>query len=480
MNDVAPIVPQKSKAQELADMGRERLNAKDKQNAVALLSAAIDEDPNCFDAVLNLGVTIGGMGNWATGAAFMRKAIAIGSDNVQHVSSAWANLGLYLTQVQEYAAAEFALRTALRLDSSYGAAHHNFGLLRFYQSKPQEAAKELEVAIKLYEQEGAKTLGARSDLSLSVLKTGQLHKGLVLNEVRWEGMISKGPAWDLGLPKWAGESIKGKTIFVHSEQGFGDAIQFIRFIPELKKRGAYVIFGVPRPLIRLLDGQCGCDEVINYEELSSLLKAARKSDYHSPLLSVVCLIGAEFDGQPAEAAPYLRPVVSVSSPTAPAGRRAKLVRSKGFRVGLVWAASPGYQRSRERSIPVEDLLALGEVKGVRLFSLQVGPYKDDLKRIGADKFVVDLADEIEDFADTVEFARQLDLVVSVDTGPFHAVAASGVKTWLVQPLWQCWRWSHGVKIWYGCADDYSQKVAGSWKAPIVAMKRDLERLVNGK
>ena len=146
----------------------------------------------------------------------------------------------------------------------------------------------------------------------------------------------------------------------------------------------------------------------------------------------------------------------------------------------MWSASPGYQRSRERSVPVEELALLGQVPGTRLFSLQVGPYRDDLARTGAGHVVTDLSDQIEDFGDTVHLARQLDRVVSVDTGPMHAVAAVGVRTWMIQPVSRCWRWATGIKPWYGCAEEYSQMRPGSWREPIEGMVADLKRLVDGK
>ena len=442
----------------------------DDANATAMLVAALDEDADYFDALLNLSALSGRKSDWVVASTYARRAIAVRPDSAE----AWTNLGMHLLHMQRFDESELALTRALSLAPDHYAAHHNMGLLRYHQNKAEAAVDYLRCAIKLRDASGASSVGARSDLSLAVMKSGRLNEGMRLNEVRWDpSMLSKFPVWECGLPKWEGEPLDGKTLFLHSEQGFGDAVQFIRFVPELKKRGARVVFAVPGPLVRLLSGQCECDEVVPLESFGALARAARDADFHAPLLSAVCQIGVEFSNLPERSPPYLRPVSSSS----PAGRRPKSVRGAGFRVGVVWAASPGYERSRERSVPIEDVLGLAEVPGVRLYSLQVGPYRDDPKKARAENLIVDLVGQIEDFADTVELARQLDLVVCVDTGPFHAVAASGVRSWLVQPACTCWRWAPGVKPWYGCAEEFFQKRPGSWAEPIADMKRALAELI---
>ena len=458
-------------AQKYADMGRERLGAGDTGNAVSMFRAALEADPNCFDAILNLGVTIGRDSQWQTGAMMMRRAIAIKPD----ACAAWANLGLYLRAMQKYDEADEALTRAVELDPKDFATRHNLGLLRYDQNRGREAVEELSHAVELYDLSGQSSRNCRSDLSLATMKAGHLHDGLVMNEVRWHGMLPKLPIWHCGLPRWLGApALDGKTLLVHSEQGFGDAIQWARFIPLLKAKYSdlKIIFAVPKPLVRLLTGQLDCNEVIDFVDTCDVVAATRKADYHAPLLSLVRILGQEFDDQPTLAPPYLKPVPSRGRPLT--------VLGSGLRVGLVWAASLGYQRSRERSIPIEDILELAEVPGVRLYSLQFGSFSGDVRKIGAEYIITDLVDQIEDFADTVELAKQLDLVISVDTGPLHVVAATGVPTWLVQPVSTCWRWYRGAKAWYGGVEEYYQERPGDWSAPIGEMKHDLARLVNGR
>lgn len=455
-----------AEASRLVQLGYERLQAGDLGNARSLLTAALDEDPGSFAAAMNLAIISSRLNSFVAAEAMARRGIALQPE----VGWAWSNLGLYLLHQQKYDEAERTLLRSLELDAGQANAHHALGLVRYHQNRADEAMEDIRAAIDLQLAAGEPTRDMRSDLSMATMKAGRLHDGLVMNEVRWDGMLTKQPPWQCGT-RWEGEDLRGKHILVHSEQGYGDAVQFARYLPRLKEVGARVTFAVPAALVRLMDGQCGSDEVVSTTDVAALVRLGREIDYHSPLLSVVKFIGVEFSHLPVRASPYLRPAAH------PVGRRARVVRGNGFRVGLVWAASPGYQRSRERSVPVEDLVALGSVPGVKLYSLQVDPYRDDLGRTGADNVVTDLGDQVEDFADTVDLARQLDLVVSVDTGPMHAVAAAGVRTWMIQPVSRCWRWFRGAKPWYGCVDEYHQVRPGTWREPVEEMVEDLRRLV---
>lgn len=476
MTDRPRVKTDRARAMEYHALGHERMRAGDYGNAENLLSAALDADPDCPDAVLDFGVIAGQHGNHAVQIACMRRVIALGGNNRSHLAAAWSNLGNHLNQILELEAAEEALTTSLEIEPDHFSVHHNIGLVYYNQGRAEEAVEHLRRAIELQELAGLSSIGARSDLSMALMKSGRLHEGLVLNECRWEGqLLEKLPAWQCGLPMWGGESLSDKTIFIHAEQGFGDSLQWCRYLPELKvTHGAErVIFAVPKNLITFFQGQDNLlvDDVFDMHNIGDLVRASREADYHVPLLSVVKEIGVDFEGLPEKAAPYLRPV------TSPIGRRTPpTVVGSGLRVGLIWEARPNDARGRQKSVGLEDMLVLAEVPGVRLYSLQVGQYRNDIHRLGATRLVADLGEQIDDFASTSEIMAQLDLIVSVDTGPMHLAAAMGLPTWLLQPLSRCWRWCYGAKVWYGCVDEYFQKRAHSWSAPISQMKKDLTRL----
>ena len=307
-------------------------------------------------------------------------------------------------------------------------------------------------------------LNCRHDLGLAYLKSGNMAEGLKYTEARWHGLLTKSAVWECGLPYWEGEDLNQSTILIHREQGHGDTIQFIRYVKEIKRRWplCYVIFASASPLIRLLEGQCGIDEVIDVDKPGDIVRAAIKADYHCPLISVLRVIGATFGDTEVE--PYLR--AEWTSPHS--------VRRASFKVGLVWAASPGYERSRQRSIPVGDLTDLATVPGVRLYSLQVGDFSKDLWSTGADHIITDAVSNVKDFLDTAHVMKSMDLIVSVDSGPVHLAGAIGCRTIMMNPITPCWRWCQGTAAWYGCVDYVDQTDPNNWDYPIEQVKEIIQ------
>lgn len=450
-----------------AALGRGCLEEGDDDNAESLFKSAIDEDPTCFEATLNLGVLAGRRGNWRSALALAERAARLRPGD----PSAWSNVATNLMNLQRYDEALAAVERASELDLNHISVPHNMGLIYYNLGRPVLAEECLRRAVERYEAAGLPTAWARSDLSMAVLKQGRLKDGLELNEVRWEGLLTKLTPWELGLKRWDGEPLRDRSILVHSEQGYGDAIQFVRFLPHLVATGARVTFAAPTALVTLLRDQVGqCYEVVDIWSVGDLVRAGRASDWHSPLVSVVRALGVEYEDLSAPL-PYLSPVVNHVR-----GRPPLAVRGAGFKVGLVWAASAGYQRSRERSLPLGDLVSsLGSVPGVKLYALQHGAGREQVAAVA--EVVTDLGGLINDFADTSVLMSQMDLVITVDSGPAHLAGALGVKTWLLQSLVPCWRWARGARAWYSGVDEYFQEQAGSWDEPLAQVKSDLEEII---
>jgi hypothetical protein len=262
------------------------------------------------------------------------------------------------------------------------------------------------------------------DLGIAKLATGQWDDGLIAHEARWSD-LHRYPIWDSGIPRWEGEDLAGKTIIVHHEQGFGDTIQFIRFMPWLRERGARVVLAVPGPLMRLMELSGLADEVV---EITGALPPA---DFHSPMLSVPAYLELKTETIPRGT--YLKAPESLGIP---------LRRPPGTRllVGLVWAGSPGYVPDRRRSMPFEAMLPLAEMPGVTLVSMQKGERAADIGRAGMTGLVADLSGLLGDFADTAAALMQIDLLVSVDTSVLHLAGALGRPAIALLPHWRCWRW----------------------------------------
>ena len=445
-------------AANLAAFAHDRLKAGDRANGRAMLTSALNEDIDCAIAWRHLGAMTAAPGKHEAAIVAAKRALAIDPSDAQ----AWSNLGANLWRIERYSEALRALNKANSLKPNDPQILQRLALVCYSDGAAKKAVHYLERAVRL----DPKNTGAKSDLSLARLKSGDLRQGLIEHEVRWE-TLDKSAVWDCGLPHWQGEDLTGRTILVHHEQGYGDTLQFVRFMPRLK--GARVIFAAPKSLTRLLDGQCGIDEVIEIEKPGAIVQAAVRAQFHSPLLSIARVLGVTYDDIPP--APYLR---------APKDGPGVKPKAGGVRVaiGLVWAASPGHQRSRQRSVPIEKIVELATVPGVKLYSLQIGPFREELERSGAGHIVTDLAPSIRDFADTAALMNELDLVISVDSGPAHLAGALGRPVWMFNPVAACWRWCRGASVWYPSMRLFDQSRPGDWSDVIATMTAELAAMTS--
>lgn len=444
------------------------MSAGDSGNAFALLQAALDSDVDYTQAYHNLAVMVCGAGRYDAAIALSRRALASEPDN-GHV---WDNLGNTLWRAQRFAEAEAALTRARDLLPDHYGPHHNLGLLYYATGRSSHAIASFRRALAIKPD----AVNCLSDLAHAVLKSGDLALGLDLLEVRWAGMLIKNPIWDCGLPKWNGEEFGGKTLLLHHEQGFGDTLQFVRFIPEIIRRfageqatgPARIVLAAPKALHRLLRGHCKIDLIIDIDSPGDIVCAARDAHFHCPLISAVALCKPSYETIPS--APYLTAQVHCDRSFRDGG--AKLA------VGLVWAASPGHERSRQRSVPVGDLLDLGTIPGVRLWSLQIGPYAQERIDSGAEYLVGDATAGISDFADTAAVVQKLDLVVAVDTAAVHVAGALGKPCFMLNPINPCWRWCKGAAPWYPSVELFDQVAPENWRAPLAAIKQRIAAMAD--
>jgi Tfp pilus assembly protein PilF/ADP-heptose:LPS heptosyltransferase len=457
------VLPQPSDAGgQMLRLGHERLKAGDAESAKALFAGAINADNNFADAYHNLALVEAGALHYDAAIAMSRRAVVLKPND----GMVWMNLGNALWRAKRYDEAVEATERAASMSPKDHKVYLNLGLAYYATNRTGQAVAAFERALELKPGD----LGGRNDLAHAVLKSGDLTRGLQLLECRWDGLLAKNPIWDCGLPRWEGERREASTLLLHHEQGFGDTLQFVRFIPQIKARcGARrVIFAAPKGLHRLLEGQCGIDELIDHVSAGDIVKAAMRSDAHCPLMSAVAALKLDYARLPT-ASPYLKPSLTVRDKYHDGD--AKLA------VGLVWAASHGHERSRQRSVKVAELFDLVTVPGVKLWSLQFAPYAQELVDCGGEGFVGDATAGVTDFADTAAILQHFDLVITVDTAMVHLAGALGVKCFMLNPINPCWRWCNGSAPWYGSVELFDQGEIGNWRAPIASIKDRVAAMV---
>ena len=364
-------------------------------------------------------------------------------------SAALASLG-------RFAEAADCARVAVRLDPGCAEAQNNVGHALLNLDRSAEAVGFYDAAIAVR----ADYPTARFGRALALLKSGDFERGWREYEWRWQDC--QRPRLDLGGPAWGGEAPRGRTILLHAEQGHGDTLQFVRFAPWVAAQGARVVLEVPGPLVRLLRGVAGVDEVVGCGE------PLPRHDLHCPMASLPLMLRLSVDGIPA--APYL------AAP--PAARPAARDGADQLRVGLVWAGDPrpAQLRSnlidRRRSTTLATLAPLLDLPGVRCSSFQLGADRGELARYGLDDALAGVAD----FADTAARLAGIDLLVTVDTAMAHLAGGLGLPVWMLSRHDGCWRWLEGRTDtpWYPTMRIFRQAVPGDWAAVVGEVRHALK------
>lgn len=281
--------------------------------------------------------------------------------------------------------------------------------------------------------------------ALLLLLQGKYAEGWQEYEWRWKKRHFTSPKRDFPKPQWHSEPLTGKTILIHAEQGFGDTLQFCRYLPLLAASATQVVFECHPPLAVVM---ATLGPGINIVPMGQPLPSF---DYHLPLLSLPCQLGTTLETVPCSI-PYLY---------APADRllfwQSVVPQDGRCKVGLCWAGKsypdPG------RSIPAAALAPLAACTDAVFVSLQLG---EGIERPAFS--LIDLTMLVRDFADTAALLAQLDLVITIDTAVAHLAGALGVETWVLVPAAPDWRWGLGRDDcpWYPSMRLYRQQQTGQW------------------
>lgn len=342
-----------------------------------------------------------------------------------------------------------AYRRALEVDPASAEAHSNIGLAWREAGQLDEAAAAYERAVEL----DPRFADARFGRALLWLLQGNYERGWPEYEWRFSRAVTPSP--HMVRPRWDGSPVSDKTVLIHSEQGLGDAFQFVRYLPLVKQRAGQVVFEC-EPLLRpIFRDAAGVDVLVAKGEPTPPF------DLQAPLLGLPGLFGSTLDNLPA-AVPYL-----AADPRIVAQWRERLKGERDFKVGIAWQGSKQYFRDAVRSIPLRQFAPLAAVPGVRLLSLQKG---EGIEQHADARFsIVELGSRVDSaagpFMDTAAIIQSLDLVVSSDTAVAHLAGALGAPVWLALSAAPDWRWlSHGQSCaWYPTMRIFRQRRLGDWE-----------------
>jgi len=407
--------------------------------ALTAYDQAIAGNPAAWRAHFNAGVLRREAGDLVRAEAHFTAVTAVDPGN----AAAYAHLASVVAAAGRRGEARDLLERAIAADPAYYQAWNNLGNLVRDGGRPQAALDCYDKAIMLAPDDPEPHINRATAL----LVAGRFDEGW--REYRWR-LRRPGAARALARPQWDGAPLGGRTILVHAEQGLGDSIQFVRFLPMVAARGGRIVFECQAPLKPLLESQVAADRVIARGD------PLPDFDLHVPLIDLPGFLGIGPDGiSPARA--YLE---------APAGPTVRL-RQGGRRIGLAWAGNPGHWNDANRSCRLADLAPLLDLDDTAFYSLQKGPRAADLQAVPGR--VVDLGSGFRDLAETAAHVAALDLVITVDTVIAHLAGALGKPVWVLLPQAPDWRWllDREDSPWYPTARLFRQPEPGDW-ASVVA------------
>ncbi|MDX1948748.1 MAG: tetratricopeptide repeat protein [Pirellulaceae bacterium] len=431
--------------------------------AAQCLEEALRQRPGYPDALNNLSAVLTQLNRLDEAEAACRQALGSRTNQVL----AHNNLGNILRAQGRLDEAVQSFRQALALRPDYAEAHSNLGIALRDQGKLDEAIASFRTAIRLKPDLPA----ARTNLSFALLLVGQFAEGLAEYEWRWR--FPPGPPARLAGPQWDGSPLVGRRILLWAEQGLGDTIHFIRYANIVKHLGGWVIVECQPPLVALLSGKAGIDELIARGE------PLPPFDLQAPLMSVPFILGTTSETIPAEES-YLE-----SNPAATQKWNEHFAGSPTFDIGIAWQGDPTFGGDRERSIRLAEFAPLAAIPGVRLVSLQKGFGSEQLAAMNEQFTVTDLGPELDRMAafhDTAAIMRSIDLVVTSDSAIAHLAGALGVPAWVALPWIPEWRWQLGREDspWYPSLKLFRQPRAGDWPAVFRRMAEEIRARLNPK
>ena len=438
-------------------LGVARFHSGDPAAAVESLRAALELTTDSAETWRALGAAYSAQGAADDALRAFQRGLSLEPRSADLLAgAAWCHASR-----AELAQAEACLRRALCFEPDHLPALHGLASALFEQGCAERAAGVYARMAWL----DPSHPNARLNLSRLRLVQGRFAEGwsdyLAWRLTSDEGLLL--PAGARMRDEWRGQSVAGRRVLVHCEQGLGDSLQFVRYLPWLAAQGADIVLFAPEPLRRLFGGLDGVEQLIGPGE------PLPPHDLQVPLMSLPALHGSTEASLPAEF-PYLD-----VDPALQERWRARLPASARLRVGLCWRGNPRNARNGRRSLSLSELVPLLAADGAEFYSLQLGPSEAE-RRLLAEHGVRDLSPDLNDLADTAAAIRALDVVVSVCTSVAHLAGALGAPLELLLSAAADWRWlrEREDSPWYPTARLHRQTRLGDWSGPVTRVRLALE------
>jgi Tfp pilus assembly protein PilF len=416
---------------------------------------------NPFSALIyyNLGETLQDKGELDEAFIYYKKELDINPD----YADAYNNIGIILHSKGQLDEAIRYYEKALMLNPHSENMHNNLGILYKDRGNLNKAIKYYRKALRMNPSQAVIHYG----FSMTLLLDGKFEEGLKEYEWRWGTKDFLQYTRNYTKPLWDGSNISGKTILLHSEQGIGDTIQFIRYAPLIADKGANVIVDCQGELVPLLKGVEGIRQFVEQEK-------SPEFDIHCPLLSLPLLFNTKLESIPAKI-----PYIMVDTLLVDKWKDKIANDNAKLKIGLVWAGRPEHKNDRDRSCSLKVFLPIAELGDISLYSLQKGKAAKQAQNPPRGMKLLDYTEEIRDFSDTAALIENLDLIVSVDTSVVHLAGALGKPVWTLLPFAPDWRWllNREDSPWYPTMRLFRQTAQGDWESVIAKVTDDILKII---
>ncbi|MBF0435851.1 MAG: tetratricopeptide repeat protein [Magnetococcales bacterium] len=428
--------------------------------AQALFTDLMQKNPGSARGHNNFGTALLEQSLWDLAVEQFQAALAIQPDYPQAIN----NLGVTYQKMGNARTALTQFHRALEVKPDYWDAANNLGLSYQNMGQLEEALQAFRLCQRL-----------KPDFADAYFNEGVIW----LTRGDWvQGW--RGYEWRLKMRKYCNHThlqqareispLPGRSVLVYCEQGFGDAIQFIRFTRALHEKGVRVVVACPRETYPLLATVQGVDHwVVDAEPLPFC-------DYHVLLLSLPLLLGITTSEKIPATVPYL----SADKKQVTYFRRSLAPWTKTFKVGIAWRGNPQHANDRHRSMKPEPLLRLLDIPGLCLINLQKDTTTDERALFSrAERRIVDLTDQLTDFSATAALMDSLDLIITVDTSIAHLAGALAKPVWVLLPAVAEWRWllERQDSPWYPSMRLFRQATLDDWQGLMDSVMAQLAPMV---
>lgn len=401
--------------------------AKDYDKAIESLEMAILKMPNHGGAYTNLGNVYNKLHDYKTAAKMHEKSIELepnGSNAYSNVGTSYKYLGLSDKAITSY-------KKAIELDPNFVNAHFDLATMYLASEDFKNGWKEYEWRFRKEE--------------------------MIPHIIKHKDIFTK--------PLFTGvENIKGKTLLLHSEQGYGDSIQFIRFAPQLKEKfGCKIAVKCREGLKELFKTIDEIDVIVDRTEETPAF------DYQLSIMSMPFILDMKSTDELPKKMPYLKAIFD---------KDLEIKKEKDkINIGICWSASLTGESYEGKVFDLKFFEPLMNNPKINLYSLQVGDGSEDIKRLGFEDKIIDLTHKLTDFSKTASLINELDLVISSDTAVAHLTGALNKPVWIPLQKIPDWRWTNKGETtkWYPSAKLFRQKTARVWEGVFQSINAKLSK-----